>query len=170
METFWNSVINKINLNFNSSSFKDLCLFSSTFQALNSYVWNASTFKYFQGVPCVYASQCMCYQNIDRVSKHHWLIHTDWTGLDKFEFRRPNRQFCNGSRLMNCWNFNISPTGRVSRYSGIKKIWISYQYETNSSSESFCLQCNTLYMKACFYKMEHTIHIHSLATLLGTPC
>ncbi len=30
---------------FNSSTFKDLCLFWSTFQALNSYVWNSSTCK-----------------------------------------------------------------------------------------------------------------------------
>lgn len=72
---------------------------------------------------CIWTSvYCMCYQNIDSVCKHHWLIHTDLTDLDSFECRRQNCcQICNGSRLTNCWDFNISPTGRVSRYSGIKK-------------------------------------------------
>ncbi len=42
---FWYSPINKTELKFNSSTFKDLCLFSSTFQALNPDVWDSNTLK-----------------------------------------------------------------------------------------------------------------------------
>lgn len=79
----------------------------------------------------VYAPECMHYQNIVSVCKHHWLIHRDLTGLDMFEFRRQNHcQFCNGSWLMNGFQFQYLSHRSSFTYSGKKKVLVKYLYCT----------------------------------------